>query len=326
MLWDGNRQVQDCTDTHMFTTVYEQNSFEPVARMVWLKDELLKAANDEIKNAERESWEDEPKLIPSMQVFHYHNDHLGTPNELTNQKGEVVWLADYEAWGNTAKVVWREEKLEQLQVSVDELQPIRFQGQYFDTETGLHYNRFRYFDPDLGMFTTRDPIGLMGGTNVFQYAPNPTGWIDPLGLRSKAYTCPDGAAKNALNSVQAKSIRLNKEYGGLIYEKGGKYFHTIPIPGTQSTFKPILALPQVPKGANIVGDYHTHGAYSRRNSKGQLEKTTAGYDTEDSDNFSKADKRITMMAQAQNPCHRSYLGTPSGKLKASSLTRGSYEL
>ncbi len=52
----------------------------------------------------------------------------------------------------------------------------------YDTETGLHYNRFRYFDPDLGMFTTRDPIGLLGGSNVFQYAPNPTGWIDPFGL------------------------------------------------------------------------------------------------------------------------------------------------
>ena len=52
----------------------------------------------------------------------------------------------------------------------------------YDTETGLHYNRFRYFDPDSGMFTSRDPIGLMGGSNVFQYAPNPTGWIDPFGL------------------------------------------------------------------------------------------------------------------------------------------------
>uniref|UniRef100_UPI00259AD422 RHS repeat-associated core domain-containing protein n=1 Tax=uncultured Psychrobacter sp. TaxID=259303 RepID=UPI00259AD422 len=60
---------------------------------------------------------------------------------------------------------------------------IRFQGQHFDEETGLSYNRFRYYDPDMGMFTTRDPIGLMGGDNVFQYAPNPTGWVDPLGLR-----------------------------------------------------------------------------------------------------------------------------------------------
>ena len=72
MLWDGDRQAQEYTDTHVFTTVYEQNNFEPVARLVWLKDELLKAANDDIKNAERESWEDEPTLIPSMQVYRYH--------------------------------------------------------------------------------------------------------------------------------------------------------------------------------------------------------------------------------------------------------------
>lgn len=173
-----------------------------MARLVWLKDELLKAANDEIKNTKRESWEDEPKLIPNMQIYHYHNDHLGTPNELTNQKGEVVWLADYEAWGNTAKVVWREEKLEQLQVSADELQPIRFQGQYYDEETGLHYNRFRYFDPDLGMFTSRDSIGLMGGVNTFQYAPNPTGWIDPFGLAKQTPNncdCDNGCPSGTMN-------------------------------------------------------------------------------------------------------------------------------
>jgi len=61
---------------------------------------------------------------------------------------------------------------------------MRFQGQHFDEETGLHYNRFRYYDPDSSMFTSRDPIGLDGGINVFAYAPNPTGWIDPLGLSS----------------------------------------------------------------------------------------------------------------------------------------------
>ena len=67
----------------------------------------------------------------------------------------------------------------------------------YDTETGLHYNRFRYFDPDLGMFTSRDPIGLLGGSNVFQYAPNPTGWIDPFGLeviRLRHYTSNQGLA------------------------------------------------------------------------------------------------------------------------------------
>ncbi|WP_241228060.1 RHS repeat-associated core domain-containing protein, partial [Pectobacterium wasabiae] len=55
-------------------------------------------------------------------------------------------------------------------------------GQYADEETGLHYNLFRYYDPTVGRFTTPDPIGLAGGINLYQYAPNPLGWVDPLGL------------------------------------------------------------------------------------------------------------------------------------------------
>ena len=234
MLWDGNRQAQEYTDTHVFTTIYEQDSFEPVARLVWLKDELLKAANDEIKNAERESWEDEPKLIPNMQVYHYHNDHLGTPNELTNTQGEVVWLADYQAWGNTAKVVWREEKLEQLKVSADELQPIRFQGQSFDTETGLHYNRFRYFDPDLGMFISRDPIGLDGGSNVFQYAPNPTGWVDPFGLaKKKKKDCCDEEDKECGSEQNPwkKVYEENPKHGKKGRMKNGEWHSPRPTNG-----------------------------------------------------------------------------------------------
>jgi len=61
-------------------------------------------------------------------------------------------------------------------------QSIRFQGQWHDPETGLHYNRFRYYDPDVGRFIHQDPIGLNGGINTYQYAPNPTNWIDPFGL------------------------------------------------------------------------------------------------------------------------------------------------
>ena len=62
-------------------------------------------------------------------------------------------------------------------------QSIRFQGQWHDPETGLHYNRFRYYDPDCGRFVSQDPIGLWGGINNYQYAPNPSGWIDPIGLK-----------------------------------------------------------------------------------------------------------------------------------------------
>ena len=63
--------------------------------------------------------------------------------------------------------------------------PIRFQGQYFDEETGLHYNRYRYYDPHSGRFISKDPIGLAGGDNLYEYASNPIDWIDPFGLERR---------------------------------------------------------------------------------------------------------------------------------------------
>ena len=217
-LWDSDKQLQEQTDTHVYTTIYDDNGFEPVARLVWLKEGLTIAANDEPENDEGWYGNDKPAVKTGIQVYHYHNDQLGTPNELTNEQGEVVWLADYQAWGNTAKVVWREQLIDQMQVSQDELQPIRFQGQYYDEETGLHYNRFRYYDPDVGMFTTRDPIGLMGGDNVFAYAPNPTGWIDPLGLNRKVVNLGQGyeGAIDTFNTGGQASFEIH------VYNKSGR--------------------------------------------------------------------------------------------------------
>ena len=122
------------------------------------------------------------KIHTGLRIYHYHTDHLGTPQELTNARGEVVWLNYQMAWGGSFSQLNNVYNLDGLDVSADELQPFRFQGQFFDGETGLHYNRFRYYDSDVGMFISRDPIGLLGGNNVFQYAPNPIGWIDPWGL------------------------------------------------------------------------------------------------------------------------------------------------
>ncbi|GAB2879005.1 hypothetical protein GCM10027180_06670 [Microbulbifer echini] len=89
----------------------------------------------------------------------------------------MVWSVAYKGYGNIALA--HENQIDQ---------PIRFQGQYFDEETGLHYNRFRYYDPQVGEFTQQDPIGLHGGVNNYQYALNPIRWIDPYGLKSK--DCP----------------------------------------------------------------------------------------------------------------------------------------
>ena len=71
---------------------------------------------------------------------------------------------------------------EETRVTDSAYQPFRLQNQYCDRETGLHYNFFRYYEPDVGRFMNQDPIGLEGGGNLYAFAPNIQGWVDPLGL------------------------------------------------------------------------------------------------------------------------------------------------
>ena len=89
---------------------------------------------------------------------------------MTDARGRIVWQATFKAWGG----------LDSLEVGEVE-QNLRFQGQYFDEESGLHYNTFRYYDPGVGRFTTQDPIGLLGSFHLYEYVKNPFGWTDPLG-------------------------------------------------------------------------------------------------------------------------------------------------
>lgn len=105
------------------------------------------------------------------QVYYYHCDHLGTPRRLTNAFGEVVWAADYDAFG-------------QARVARGLIHnPLRFAGQYHDQETGWHYNRFRYYSPHQGRYLSQDPLGFLAGANFYAYVDNnPIGASDPLGL------------------------------------------------------------------------------------------------------------------------------------------------
>ncbi|RQQ91390.1 RHS repeat-associated core domain-containing protein [Burkholderia stagnalis] len=137
----------------------------------------------------------------------YQNDHLGTPQELLDESGKVVWLGRYKAWGGE-KTVWQAQP-ERHEAG----NPIRFQGQYHDAETGLHYNRHRYYDPHSGRFISKDPIGLAGGINVYQYAPNPTGWVDPLGLSGfEPRVLTSGTVfRNASGTPDSLTPRLGKD-------------------------------------------------------------------------------------------------------------------
>ena len=105
-------------------------------------------------------------------LYTYNNNYLGTPILMTDDTGTVVWEADYKPFGEAA-VNWNSSVVNNF----------RFAGQYFDQETGFHYNWHRYFDPKTGRYLTPDPIGLAGGINLYAYASNnPINKIDPLGL------------------------------------------------------------------------------------------------------------------------------------------------
>ncbi|WP_330750134.1 RHS repeat-associated core domain-containing protein [Burkholderia diffusa] len=124
------------------------------------------------------------------QAWHYVTDHLGTPQELYDEQREVVWAVDLSAYGWTTS---------RLAHGVDN--PIRFPGQYYDEESGLHYNRFRYYDPVVGRYISQDPIGLLGGYNLYAYVRNaPAMGTDLMGLQQglAGFNMPGMAARASL--------------------------------------------------------------------------------------------------------------------------------
>jgi RHS repeat-associated protein len=109
-------------------------------------------------------------LIENSNINYIHTDHLGTPQQISDDSQTVVWKADYNPFGEATVTT---------QTITNNL---RFPGQYYDEETGLHYNLNRYYDPQLGRYITSDPIGLQGGLNTYGYAlQNPIIIFDPTG-------------------------------------------------------------------------------------------------------------------------------------------------
>jgi len=103
---------------------------------------------------------------------YYQADHLDTPQQLIGKTGAVQWKGTAQAFGETTEAITIKSN------------KLRFPGQYYDSETGLHYNYYRYYDPRTGRYVTADPIGLNGGINVYAYVNNdPINYSDPSGLR-----------------------------------------------------------------------------------------------------------------------------------------------
>ncbi|WP_244656861.1 RHS repeat-associated core domain-containing protein [Pseudomonas sp. CFBP 8772] len=163
--------------------IHEPGTFVPVAQAI--RHETIRLVSQPTYEGrynfkEDPLWNYKPVALPIDALAWYQCDHLGTPQEITDQNGNTAWSAQYKAWGEA------QENRSEFAQQVGLTNPIRFQGQYHDHETGLHYNRHRYYDPRVGRFISEDPIGYLGGLNIYQYGPNSISWVDPLGLASSA--------------------------------------------------------------------------------------------------------------------------------------------
>jgi len=155
--WDGDAMTMDVIDGQAREFIYRPETFEPLAV-------LGQTAQGQ-----------------QLGTLHYVNDPNGCPTRLIDCQGQVLWAASYSAWGAV-------DKLHASAVS----NPIRLQGQYEDGETGLYYNRHRYYCPLSGSYISSDPLSMYAGTNCYTYCFNsPYTFSDPLGLE-----CWSTARKN----------------------------------------------------------------------------------------------------------------------------------
>ena len=151
-VWDGSHLLQEIHPDGRYTYIYtDQDSYEPLAQ---------------VRNWTNEDGENR------QQTRYFHCDQIGIPREMTDKDGNLLWFGNYTGWGRLK---------EETKVTQTAHQPFRLQNQYCDEETGLHYNFFRYYEPDAGRFVNQDPIRLMGGENLYRFAPNTGSWIDPSG-------------------------------------------------------------------------------------------------------------------------------------------------
>ncbi|EKK7733837.1 RHS domain-containing protein, partial [Cronobacter sakazakii] len=168
--WQGLQLAGEQSDRepdHYVQYVYTEGSYEPLARV--------------------------DSVFDDCEIYWYHTELNGLPERVTDADGQTVWRGQFSTWGETE----RELSVPQWQVP----QNLRFQGQYLDRESGLHYNLFRYYDPVDGRYTQMDPIGLAGGLNTYSYVGDPLTWVDPWGLEACK---PDSGLARGDNPYQTR--------------------------------------------------------------------------------------------------------------------------
>ncbi|WP_444667068.1 RHS repeat domain-containing protein [Flavobacterium columnare] len=109
------------------------------------------------------------------EVYSIINDYLGTPVQAYNSNGKLIWERELDIYGKTRKIEGDQNLI-----------PFLYQGQYYDHDIELAYNRFRYYDPEAGRYISQDPIGLLSGEpNFYAYVRDSNTWIDPFGLNGE---------------------------------------------------------------------------------------------------------------------------------------------
>ncbi|MEU7053774.1 DUF6531 domain-containing protein, partial [Streptomyces eurythermus] len=167
--WDGTTLCEQTTRSeafaHPITLTWDHRGLRPLAQ------------------TERITTADAPQEEIDSRFFAIITDLVGTPTELLDEQGEIAWHTRSTLWGTTA---WS--------TSSTTYTPLRFPGQYYDPETGLHYNYFRTYDPETARYLTPDPLGLTPAANPVTYVHNPHAWADPLGLSpcKKKEVLPEG--------------------------------------------------------------------------------------------------------------------------------------
>ncbi|WP_129307503.1 DUF6531 domain-containing protein [Streptomyces sp. L2] len=157
--WDGPTLVEQTTTSeklpHAVTITWEHEGVSPVVQC-----EKVTARTDQREIDKR--------------FFAIVTDLVGAPTELISEHGETAWRMRRTLWGTTT---WDR--------NATAYTPLRFPGQYYDPESGLHYNHYRYYDPLIARYTTSDPLGLDPAPNPVTYVHNPHTWIDYLGLAAR---------------------------------------------------------------------------------------------------------------------------------------------
>ncbi|UYQ62473.1 putative T7SS-secreted protein [Streptomyces peucetius] len=179
---DGEGVVEEIRFTWDGLTLCEQTSHRPdqpnTVALTWdHRDVVPLTQTERILDAGSRQEEIDRRF------FAIATDLIGTPTELIDESGDIAWRSRSTLWGTTA---WARDS--------SAYTPLRFPGQYYDPETGLHYNYFRHYDPETGRYTSPDPLGLAPAPNPVAYVGNPYSGCDPLGLMPK-YTKEERAQK-----------------------------------------------------------------------------------------------------------------------------------